>query len=203
MIYRRIMLTVFVLAFAIVLPISAQEATQDVDGQLAQYEGGYSLYLPLNATVEETEEGILILGPELTIRPAEMDFTVGGPAYQLTITTAENPDGLSSEDWATEQILTSWQTARDQGEMTGTMPVTDEGELREEDVQHLTVGGLDAFQVNFFGGDSTIVNIYVAHGDQVTVFSYVENIVENHPLALVQQDIYALLFASVEFDVTG
>jgi hypothetical protein len=195
--YRRIMLTVFVLVFAIVLPISAQEATEEPSNR---YEGdGFSLYLPPNATVEETEDGVVILGPELTIRPAEMDFTVGGAAYALTITTAENPDGLSSEDWATERILADWQTAQEQGEMTGTMPVTDDGELREEDVQHLTVGGLDAFQVNFFGGDSTIVSVYVAHGDQVTVFNYVENIVENNPLALVQQDIYALLFDSVEF----
>lgn len=193
-----------ILALLILSPVNAQEdATEEPDTPSPErYEAeNFSIYLPPNATVEETENGIsLIVGPEVSIRPAEQDFTVSGAAYRLAIYTFENPDELSSEAWATEQIVNEWERAREEGSPTGNFPITEEGELNQEDVQRLTVDGLDALRVDFFGGDSTIVNIYVSNADQITVFSYIETIIENDPLALVQQDIYALLLHSVSFE---
>jgi hypothetical protein len=192
---------VFLLGLLVFSSAIAQEATVEPTTESDRYQGeGFSLFVPPNATVEINEDGTTtITGPELSIRPTDQDFSVEGAAYQLTISTYENAEGLTSEEWATAQIFSDWQNAQASGQTTGSWPVTEQGQLNEEDIARLTVGGLDALQVDFFGGDSTIISIYVAHETHVLVFNYVENIVQNNPMALVQQDIYALMLDSLMF----
>lgn len=202
---RFTLIFVLILGLMAVLPALAQdEATptpETDETTTTSYESdGFSILVPPHATVEELEDGsVQIQGPEVIIRPAESDFTVSGAAYGLVINTYDNPEGMSSQDWATNRILSDWQEA-EEGDMPNVLPVNEEGELIEGETQQLTVGGLEAFQVDFFGGDSTIVNVYVAHDDSVIQFTYIENIIQNNPIAPMQHDIYALLLDSVEFD---
>lgn len=193
----------------IALPTFAQATTPTPDVQpsadffnLNQYQGqGYSLLLPTNATVSETDASTtLIMGPTIDIRPADVDFQVQGNAYQLTISVEDNPQSLTAEAFAAASIEKAFADVVGQGGPSGGLPVTSDGKLDRSQTAETKLAGQSAFVVRYFSFDSYTPVIYVANGDKVYEFSYQENIIANQPIALVQQDIYALMLATLKFD---
>ncbi|MBM4467889.1 MAG: hypothetical protein FJ014_20460 [Chloroflexi bacterium] len=193
---------------------------QTLDGQ------GFALHYPANARLETYEDYLRILGPEIAIRPADADWGWWGWAYEMDIWVFDNPDGLSAADWARQHILSQWQEAAG-GPFTG--PVNDNGQINEDRVAEVSVGGLAAFQADWFGGDSTRRAIYVTDGKRVVslIFnlngtqintekhrflfyfficanlcasvSYFLYPVENNPIARVEEDLYALILSTFRF----
>ncbi|MBN1202461.1 MAG: hypothetical protein JXJ20_11440 [Anaerolineae bacterium] len=184
----------------VTLALPGSALAQGGPGGLQWYEGDvFELGYPANASLEAVSDTELrIVGPELSIRPAEMDFTVSGPAYQIEVTVIENPDELAAMDWAEQRVLAAWQVAMDEG-APNIFPVSDEGEIETSKFTELVVNEYPAVQVERFGGDAAIMTVYVVHGATVVEFEYRAEIVENNPLALVQQDIYALIMDTLFF----
>lgn len=163
---------------------------QTLDGQ------GFVLHYPANAQVEVYEDHLRILGPEIAIRPADADWWWGVP-YEMDIWIFDNPKGLSAADWARQYILSQWQEAQATGEpFTG--PVIN-GQINEDAVAEFSVGGLPAFQTDWFGGDSTRRAIYVTDGQRVISLIFNLYPVENNPIAKVEEDIYALMLSTFRF----
>ena len=208
--HRIILLTVAVMsALVLAAPALAQNGTATPDVRpsgefynLNRYQGnGYSLLIPTNATVSEPDASTtLILGPAIDIRPGDIDFQVQGSAYTLTITIEDNPQNRSAADFAAHSVEQAYADVVAQGGPTGGLPVTAGGSLDLSATTETTVGGETAVVVRYFSFDSYTPVIFIAHGGRVYEFSYQENIVENQPIALVQQDIYALMLATVQFD---
>ncbi len=207
---RLVTLTaVLVCSLCLVLPSLAQTgtATPDVEPSadffnLSQYHGqGYTLLIPVNAIVSETDASTtLIMGPTIDIRPSDTEFQVQGNAYQLTITVEDNPQGLTARAFAEQSIEQAYADVVAQGGPTGGLPVTADGHLDMSQAEEVRVAGMSAFVVRYFSFDSYTPVIYLAHGDRIYQFSYQENIIANQPVALVQQDIYALMLATLRFD---
>ncbi len=203
------LLIVMVCAFVLALPTLAQDmtATPDVKPSadfynLDQYRGpGYSLLIPTNATISETDASTtLIMGPTIDIRPSDTDFQVQGNAYQLTVTVEDNPQALTAAEFATQSIEKAYADVVAQGGPSGGLPVTSDGKLDVSQTAETKLAGQPGFVVRYFSFDSYTPVIYVAHGDKIYEFSYQENIVANQPIALVQQDVYALMLATLQFD---
>ena len=202
------LIVALVSALVLAVPSLAQNGTATPDVRpsdeffnLNRYQGnGYTLLLPANATVSEPDASTtLVLGPSINIRPGDVDFQVQGNAYTLTITIEDNPQNLSAADFAAQAVEKAYADVVAEGGPTGGLPVTAGGSLDLAATSQTTVGGEPAFVVRYFSFDSTTPVIYVARGGKVYEFSYQENIVENQPIALVQQDIYALILATVAF----
>jgi len=116
--------------------------------------------------------------------------------YEMDIWVFDNPDGLSAADWARQHILSQWQEAAG-GPFTG--PVNDNGQINEDRVAEVSVGGLAAFQADWFGGDSTRRAIYVTDGKRVVSLIFNLYPVENNPIARVEEDLYALILSTFRF----
>lgn len=120
-----------------------------------------------------------------------------GWAYEMDIGIFDNPDGLSAAAWAWQHILSQWREAQAAGEpFTG--PVVN-GRITEDVVAEVSVGGLAAFQADWFGGDSTRRAIYVTDGKRMVNLIFNLYPVENNPVAKVQEDVYSLMLSTFHF----
>jgi hypothetical protein len=197
---RPVVLLVLILAtFGPLVVTQAQDETPASYG-LQVYDGGtFWFMVPANAHLEAVSDTELqITGPDIAIRPADADFTIQGPAYQINVTIYENPEALPVDQWAQQQILSDWQAAMSQG-APNTFPVTDDGIIDENKFRVVNVGSLPAARADYFGGDATIVQMYTGSGSTIVMFRYREEILPNNPLATVQQDVYALIMNTLHF----
>jgi len=170
---------------------------------LKTYEGpGYSFQYPANARVENptpwppVASVIRVIGPVVWVKPGDADWSYNGPAYELTIQTYENPEGLDAETWARDYILKVWKEARERNEPWGSLPVTEEGVVKKDKVGRYVVAGQPAFWVNYFAFDSEYPAFYLAGNSQVVELSFSDYPLENQPLAVMQQDVYALIIGT-------
>jgi len=193
--------------------VSLLSACQSSNPQEMQSEGvqtftgkGVSLQYPANARVESVSTDpaakgeIRLIGPEVWIKPGDADWFYRGPAYEMIVRTYDNPDRLDAEAWARNHILTSWQQARERGEPIMGPPVSENGEITEQQVGRSTVAGKAAFWANFFAGDSYRRTFFLANKHQVVALSFYDYPLANQPLAMVQQDIYALIMSTFRFE---
>jgi hypothetical protein len=158
---------------------------------------GFVLHYPANARVEDYEDHLRILGPEIAIRPADADWGWMTWAYEMDIQIFDNPEGLNAAAWARQHILSQWREAQAAGEpFTG--PVVN-GQINEDVMAEVSVGGLAAFQADWFGGDSIRRAIYVTDGKRMINLIFNLYPVENNPIAKVQEDLYALMLSTFHF----
>jgi len=158
---------------------------------------GFILHYPANARAEVYEDHLCILGPEIAIRPANAEWEWVGWAYEMDIWIFDNHEGLSAADWARQYILSQWREAQAAGEpFTG--PVVN-SQIDEDAIAEVSVGGLAAFQADWFGGDSTRRAIYVTDGKKTINLIFNLYPVENNPIAKVQEDVYALMLSTFRF----
>lgn len=170
---------------------------------LETYEGQwFSFRYPANARVEnvapfppETSE-IHVIGPIVWVKPGDADWGWNGPAYELIIRTFENPDGLDAESWARDYILNTWKEAKERNEPWGSLPVSEEGVIEEDNVGSSVVAGQPAFWVNYFAFDSSHPAFYLTGDSQVIVLSFQDYPLENQPIAAIQQDVHALIIGT-------
>jgi hypothetical protein len=181
---------------------------------LETHEGqGFSFQYPANARLENvaptkrawqvispaTAE-IHVIGPEVWVKPGDADWSYRGLAYELIVRTCENPEGLDAESWARNYILTSWQEARERGRPWGSLPVSEEGEIDEDKVGSRVVAGQPAFWVSYFSFDSNIYAYYLTGNHQIVELSFYDYPLVNQPLAVVQQDVYALILGTFRLE---
>lgn len=187
------------------IPAPTPEALPSEGTQV--YRGkGFSFRYPANAQVEHltTEppalDAVRIVGPEVFIKPGAEDWSYRGWAYEVTVALYDNPEGLDAESWARNRILTSWQQAKERGEPIMGPPVSEDGKIREQDVGSTIVAGYPAFWANFMGGDSYRRVFYLSNGHWIATLSFDDYPLANQPLALVQQDIHALIMSTFRFE---
>ncbi len=136
-----------------------------------------------------------LLGPQVQIASPESDARWAMPGYEMEIALHDNPERLSSADWARTHLLQGWQAAQEKQEpFTG--PVAN-GEIIAERVADVQVGDKAAFRADWMGGDHIRQVVYLSLGDRVATFSFALYPTENYPLAEVAADIYALILAHV------
>lgn len=192
-------------AEAVSIPVPTPEAFASEGTQV--YRGqGFSFQYPANAQVEHltTEPPVLdavrVVGPEVFIKPGAADWSYRDGAYEITVTIFDNPEGLDAESWARNRILTSWQQAKERGEPIMGPPVSEDGRIREQDVGSTIVAGYPAFWANFMGVDSYRRVFYLSNGHRIATLGFDDYPLANQPLALVQQDIYALIMSTFRFE---
>lgn len=78
--------------------------------------------------------------------------------------------------------------------------MTEDGTIREDWVGHYEVAGERAFWVRYFWFDSSYWALYLTVADHVVELSFVSCPLANQPLAVVQQDVYALIIDTFRFD---
>lgn len=178
----------------------AQEPPIPRSDGLQPYVGdGWWFLYPVNATLETVSDTeVHVKGPEISIRPADVDFTVSGPAYQISVTVFDNPERVFPEVWAQNKILADWQAAMAEG-APNTFPVTDDGQLDPNKFSAPIVANLPAAQAEFFGGDAAIMHVYVSGGDKIIMFVYRAEVLPNNPLAVMQVDVYNLIMSTLGF----
>lgn len=169
------------LALAILLSACQSSNPQETQSEgLQRYTGrGFSLQYPANARVEsvvstdpDVKDEIHIIGPQVSVKPGDADWVYSGPAYEMIIWTFDNPNRLDAESWARNLILTSWQEAKERGEPTMGPPVSENGEIIEQQVGRSIVAGQPAFWANFFAGDSYRRTFFLANKRQVVALSF-------------------------------
>jgi hypothetical protein len=155
---------------------------------LQSYRGdGFVLRQPAGARVEIVEplgdarSTVRILGPEVSVRAADQNFSWSGAAYDLEVRTFDNPQRLDAAAWATAHYPTPANLIEEQGPAE--------------------VAGYSAYRVVTFGGDSQWINLVVTHADRAFVFSYNDAPVQNNPLSEVARDAHAMLLGS--FRIAG
>ena len=193
---------------SLALPALAQESTPTPDippsaesFNLSRYRGdGFSLLLPSNATVRQQGAATIVFGPQADFRDAAVGNRYSGYAYVLSIEVHDNPDRLTGEAFALQEIERIWQNIQASDAPLGGLPVDSQGKVRQDAVARRVLGGLPAFEVIYFGFDSYEHRFYVDHGDRVFVIIYRDTGYARHPLAQVQLDVYALLLATLRFD---
>jgi hypothetical protein len=171
------------------------------DGGTTTPRESYSILVPADATVTPSSDyvGFEIVGPEVNVRPVDMDFSRSGPAYHFGVRTYDNPDQLSSEEIARQTLFNLWHNfAAAQG--PNPLPILDDGTIDEGRVSAMTVAGYDAFQILYFGGDHDGAEVTIAQGDQVVVFGYSINIPQNDPLAPMQLELAYMIMNTLQFD---
>lgn len=147
---------------------------------------GFLLQQPAGARVENVEplggarSTVRILGPEVSVRSAEQDFSWSGAAYDLEVRVFDNPQRLDAEAWAEAHYPTPANLLEEQGPAE--------------------VAGHAAYRVVTFGGDSQWVNLIVTRGERAFVLTYNDAPVQNNPLADVARDAHALLLGSFRID---
>ena len=163
----------------------------------------FSILYPHNAKAKIMEPAsptiskLTITGPEVSIKPGDADWVFQGSAYELTIAAFENPEQLDAKTWASRYILKEWQKAKAANEPLGYFPVKDNGTLDEELTEMVTIAGHQAFLAKYFGGDAMIHTYYLAKEKYLLAITVIDNPLPNQPIALVQQDVYALLLNSL------
>lgn len=179
---------------------AAQESPVPRSDGLQPYMGdGWWFLYPANATLETVSDTeVRVMGPDISIRPADMDFMVSGPAYQISVTVFDNPERVFPEVWAQNKILADWQAAMAEG-APNTFPVTDDGQLDPDKFSVLIVGNRPAVQAEFFGGDAALMHVYIGSGDKIIMFVYRAEMLPNNPLAVMQVDVYNLIMSTVGF----
>ncbi len=188
-------------------PPSLMETPLPYAISLQAYDGpGFSFQYPAHAQVEAVDPEvpaateIRVNGPVVCIKLGDADWSYNGEAYQLTVRTFENPEGLDAESWARDYVLVRWQEARERDRPTGSLPVTEEGAIQEDKVGHHIVAGQPAFWVRYFWFDSTYWAFYLTVEDRIVELSFLNYPLANQPLAVVQQDIYALIIDTFQLD---
>jgi hypothetical protein len=166
---------------------------------------GITVYYPEGAHVETLEasppalESYSIIGSEISIKPGDADWFFSGPAYELAVRMYDNPDKLDAETWARAYLISLWNQAVEMGGPM-TVPVDESGAVKEEYVEKTRVAGYDAFRIEWFGGDSAIMEYFIAHGARVLSFSFRDYPVPNQPIAEPQTDIYALIMGTLHLE---
>jgi hypothetical protein len=196
--FQVLLIAAIILLVGIPMIIHAQGNSQTPPRRdnMQLYEGdGWWFFYPMNATLEQAGENTLkILGPDIRFRAADYDVTFQGPAYEMQVWVYDNPERVFPEVFAQEQIIAEWQELRQGG--PNPLPVLEDGvTLDPEKVSSPIIANLPAFKAQFFGGDSYVYRVYIGT-DPMVVFNYVEQIPENHPLALMQTDIYDMIINS-------
>jgi len=79
-------------------------------------------------------------------------------------------------------------------------PVSENGEIIEEQVGRSIVAGEAAFWANFLAGDSYRRTFFLANKRQVVALSFYDYPLENQPLAMVQGDVFALMMSTFRFE---
>lgn len=157
-----------------------------------------ALSFPYPFAAEITPQGAdrwQLLGPQVQIASPESGARWAMPGYEMEIALHDNPERLSSAEWARAHLLQSWQAAQEKQEpFTGPVAA---GEIIAEHVADVQVGDKAAFRADWMGGDHIRQAVYLALGDRVAAFSFALYTAENYPLADVAADIYALLLAHV------
>jgi len=157
-----------------------------------------ALSFPYPAAAEIVPQGTgrwQLIGPQVQIMSPESGARWAVPGYVMEIALYDNPERLSSAEWARAHLLQSWQTAQEKQEpFTG--PVAD-GEIIAERVADVRVGDKAAFRADWMGGDHIQQVVYLALGDRVAAFSFALYPTENYPLAEAAADIYALMLAHI------
>lgn len=118
----------------------------------------------------------------------------------MIILTFDNPDRLDAEAWAPNHILTSWQQAKERGEPLMGPPVSESGKIIEDQVGPAVVAGEPAFWADFLAGDSYRRTFFLARERQIVALSFYDYPLENQPLAMVQQDVYAFILSTFRFE---
>jgi hypothetical protein len=174
---------------------------------LRTYDGpGFSFRYASNAQVETAEPEppaiteLRVAGPVVWIKPGDADWSYNGPAYDLTIRTFDNPEGLDAESWARQAVLERWEEARERNRPTGSLPVTEDGTIKEDEAGRHQLAGQPAFWVRYFQFDSVLIAFYLTAGDRVVELSFRSSPLPNQPLAAVQQDVTALLLDTFRLD---
>jgi len=181
-------------------PLPAALSLQTYDGP------GFSFQYPSNAQVETVEPEVAavselhVTGPVVWVKPGDADWSYNGEAYELIVRTFENPNGLDAESWAREYVLERWEEAREENRPTGSLPVTEEGTIEEDEVGRHELAGQPAFWVRYFAFDSTYWAFYLTVEDRIVQLSFRASPLVNQPLAVVQLDIYALILDTFRFD---
>lgn len=182
-------------------PVPAPEARSE---GMQTYRGdGFSLQYPANAQIKNTvtdpdaASEVHIVGPELCVRPCDADWSYTGPAYELTVQTYPNPGCLDAEAWAREHMLAAWRRAQEKGEPLMGSPVSEDGEIDEQEVGRAEIAGYPAFQAIYFAGDSCRRVFFVAHAGQVIALSFYDYPPGNQPMALFQQDMHLSMMSTV------
>ncbi len=189
-------------------PAAAQEpiATPEVQPSSDQFNlnhvvgDGYSLLVPANAVVKVGTKGnVGVIGPEVDIRDADGN-RYHDNAYALFIKVYNNPDHLTADAYATRAAEALWKRAKAENVPTGGLPALVDGQIAAEDSAHLTVDGEPAFEVTYNAFDASDTRIYVAQGDKSFFINYEDASENDTPLGQVQQAIYALMLATLQFE---
>lgn len=171
---------------------------------LLTYQGdGYAFKYPLNSRLEIVEpqppaiNKIQLLGPDVSIKPADGDWSYSGPGYRMTIEIYDNPDLLDAESWGRTHLTSIWEDLVAQDLPIGPIPVSEEGVINEDDVGTTEVGGYPAFWIEWFGGDSAIMAYYVDLGSQILCFKFNDYPLQNQPINEIQQGVYTLIMSTL------
>ena len=200
----------FLWLVALALLLSACEGLHAQEREtrgLQTYVGdGFSLQYPANAQVERastdpaTKAEIHIIGPDVSVKPGDGDWVYSGPAYEMIILTFDNPGRLDTEAWARNHILTSWQQAKERGEPLMGPLVSESGKIIEDQVCPAVVAAEPAFRADFLAGDSYRRTFFLSRERQIVALSFYDYPLENQPLAMVQQDVYAFILSTFRFE---
>jgi hypothetical protein len=174
---------------------------------------GYRILIPSGARIEIADPDELsrrsvspltyaarVQGPLAWVKPGDADWRRRGDAYSFFIRVYDNPDRLDAEAWTRRHILVTWRDMVARKRPTGSLPVSEEGEIDEDKVESTTLAGAPAFRVLYFAFDSTNVATYAAGGEQIVELTFNQTILANDPLALVKRDVYALLLSTFRLE---
>ena len=123
-----------------------------------------------------------------------------GSSYQLIVRTYPNPKGLDAETWARQYIVATWQWAMEKKRPWVYLPISEEGEIDEDLVGHRVVAGEPAFWVRYFAFDSVRYAYYVEVHSQIVELSFGLYSLVNEPLAMVNDDVYALILGTLRLE---
>jgi hypothetical protein len=171
---------------------------------LAEFQGdGYSFFYPIEATIEITTPQapqtsvVTVIGPVVQQMIGQADLT--GPGYTIVVRTYENPDGLDAEAWGRGYLISLWERILAEGGPMS-IPVSQEGVIREDDVGTTTVASQPAFWIEWFGGDHARMEYFIANGNQIVSFSFGDYPPANQPLNEVQQGVYSLIMGTLKLE---
>lgn len=171
---------------------------------LIEFQGnGYSFYYPVEATIEITTPQapqtsvVTVTGPIVQQMMGQADLT--GPGYTIVVRTYDNPDSLDAEAWGRAYLISLWERILAEGGPLS-IPVSQEGVIREDDVGNTTVASQPAFWIEWFGGDHARMEYFIADGNQIVSFSFGDYPPANQPLNEVQQGIYSLIMGTLQLD---
>jgi hypothetical protein len=143
--------------------------------------GGLTLRYPSGARILESAtvncRVATVLGPLVSIRPVDQEWSWSGASYALEIRTFPNPDRPDAERWARAWLGDPERN----GEPIGSTPI----------------GARPAFRVATFGGDSKWVHLFVSDADRMPVFTYNDAPMANNPISTVARDAVSLLLGTV------